>query len=279
MKRTQYTPASKFDYMFDGRTTVILGYFDPNDEVIKIPPVIEGAPVGAIGFGAFSICDNLSKVILPDTVTSIGSGAFRNCNNIETIVLPKNMESIGAYAFDGCTGLKKIVLPNTMDRIDVNAFLGCTNLKEIEIYDSETGTRRAFTIALKSDLIRWFYFNACLRAMDRRGSYMDKYDATFLEITDEDDKFDVAIFRLQNPWRLEDDAKKMYMNAISNSIDHWIRLDNVERLSKVGEFGCIRESDIDYFIDIAIKRRGDCTAVLLKYKDENFGRQGYDFSL
>ena len=60
--------------------------------------------------GAFSGMENLSSVIIPETVTEIGAGAFAGCGNIETITLP-GVNSIGEGAFEGCTNLTSILIP------------------------------------------------------------------------------------------------------------------------------------------------------------------------
>lgn len=50
-----------------------------------IPASIEGYPVTAIGDGAFSGCEKLISITIPDSVTGIGDGAFEGCTGLTDI--------------------------------------------------------------------------------------------------------------------------------------------------------------------------------------------------
>ena len=54
-------------------------------EIILIPDMFEELPVTTIGQNAFSKSQNVTGVIIPDSVTSIGTGAFSNCENLTDI--------------------------------------------------------------------------------------------------------------------------------------------------------------------------------------------------
>lgn len=45
--------------------------------------------------------DNITKVIIPDTVTEIGRSAFYKCENIQEIVIPNSVKEIKHNAFYG----------------------------------------------------------------------------------------------------------------------------------------------------------------------------------
>ena len=47
-----------------------------------IPSKLGGYPVTAIGLRAFSGCNNLTSVTMPDSITSIGLSAFKDCSNL-----------------------------------------------------------------------------------------------------------------------------------------------------------------------------------------------------
>ena len=54
---------------------------------------------------AFTNCQSLSSVTLPDAIQTIRIYAFQNCSSIAQIVIPTTMQSIENYAFFNCTGL------------------------------------------------------------------------------------------------------------------------------------------------------------------------------
>ena len=121
---TDYT---KFNYSISNGKVEITGY-KGEDTVIKIPSKIEGNPVTAIGYEAFSGCKGLTSITIPDSVTYIGESAFSGCTGLTSITIPDSVTSIGSRAFSGCTGLTSITIPDNVTTIGYEAFSGCTNL-------------------------------------------------------------------------------------------------------------------------------------------------------
>ena len=66
---------------------------------------------------AFLGCNNLTSIIIPDSVTSIGDCAFRGCSSITDVVIPDSVTYIGDSAFSGCSSLMSITLPFVGDSI------------------------------------------------------------------------------------------------------------------------------------------------------------------
>ncbi|MBO4443245.1 MAG: leucine-rich repeat protein [Bacteroidaceae bacterium] len=63
--------------------------------------------VTAIGDVSFAVCENLTGVNIPNTVTSIGQWAFCE-SGITSITLPEGITSINPIAFGGCLALQSV---------------------------------------------------------------------------------------------------------------------------------------------------------------------------
>ena len=114
----------------------------------------EGAKV--IEKEAFSECNSLKSVIIPNSVTIIEDWAFLGCCSLRSIDIPDSVTKIGVSAFSGCSSLMSIHMPDSVTSIGYNAFEGCISLKNIRIPDSVTSIgSNAFEecVSLKSIII------------------------------------------------------------------------------------------------------------------------------
>ncbi len=91
--------------------------------------VPEGVEV--IGEGAFQYCNNLTSVILPDSVASILYFSFGGCHNLNYIDLGNTIYYIGDNAFALCTSLTEIDIPESVQTIDNAAFFECIQLEKV----------------------------------------------------------------------------------------------------------------------------------------------------
>ena len=113
--------------------------------------------IKVINPGAFANSSNLTKVVLPDTITAIGANAFYSStltsidipdsvtfignnafryNLLTSVVIPDNVTAISPYAFLG-NGLISVKIPDSVKTIGTSAFAQ-NNLTSVEIPNSVT---------------------------------------------------------------------------------------------------------------------------------------------
>lgn len=144
-------------YSKDGKTLVS---FPPARKSFEIA-CLDGVEI--IGDGAFSCCDCIKDLVLPDSTTSIGNYAFESCEQLNSVYIPdsvayigkavfayssvktvhlsKNIKSLEAgFDYDGegegffaGSNLEKILIPDGIEKIGYSTFSGCRNLKEVYI--------------------------------------------------------------------------------------------------------------------------------------------------
>ncbi len=72
--------------------------------------------VTSIGDYAFSRCESLTCITIPDSVTSIGGRAFSGCTSLTNITIPDSVTYIGDYAFSGYSSLESITFEGTKEQ-------------------------------------------------------------------------------------------------------------------------------------------------------------------
>ena len=91
-----------------------------------------------IGYSAFCHCDGMTAVNIPNSVTKIETRAFESCSSLTSITLPETITAIEDYTFEYCSGLTSMTIPNTVTRIGKSAFYNCTGLVSVSIPESVT---------------------------------------------------------------------------------------------------------------------------------------------
>lgn len=165
--------AEKSDFEFilsqDG-TYYSLASYDGNDSEISIPNEYQSKPVKEIKAGAFSNCESLVKISIPNSVISIGKGALKGCDHLQIITLPfvgengednaflgyifgadtyesndiyvpSNLTEVNItkaseihdFSFRDCSSISTVTIGKGVNRIGHRAFENCTNLTEITI--------------------------------------------------------------------------------------------------------------------------------------------------
>ncbi len=102
---------------------------------VVLPSVHNGKPVTGISKSAFFMCDKLTSVIIPDSITEIGVNAFAKCANLVRAELPSGLKKLEKGAFSNCLSLTEIRIPKTTEIIAENPIYGSKSIKSIEVED------------------------------------------------------------------------------------------------------------------------------------------------
>lgn len=88
----------------------------------EISDISFGTGIKKIGEGySFSICTNLTKLILPPQAEEVGDSVFSDCQNLSEVVFNSRLVSISRKAFSGCDRLEKVVIPESVQKIGKSA--------------------------------------------------------------------------------------------------------------------------------------------------------------
>ena len=115
------------------------GYTEPTGDLV-IPEMVthngKTYSVTCIGEDAFSCCENLTTVTIPNSVDSIGKFAFYTCDGLKSITIPNSVTTICYRAFFDCDGLETVNLGNSVEKIGEQAFGYCKALTSVSIPES-----------------------------------------------------------------------------------------------------------------------------------------------
>lgn len=98
----------------------------------------EDSALTEISRNAFSECEKLSVITIPEAVTTIGDYAFSNCASLRTITVPSKVRSIGVGTFSYCKMLKTVNLGDNVFSIGEKAFYKCESLASFTIPENVT---------------------------------------------------------------------------------------------------------------------------------------------
>ena len=77
--------------------------------------------------------NEITNLVIPNSVESIGSSAFFGCSGLTSVTIPNSVTSIRSRAFSDCSGLTSVTIPNSVTSIDSYAFSGCSGLTSIKV--------------------------------------------------------------------------------------------------------------------------------------------------
>lgn len=117
----------------------------PITQVVPVTGYIKlGEGLESIGDRAFQGCENLSTIIIPNSVTSIGNRVFYKCAALNSVTLGEGITEIGEYLFYKCEKLETVIVSDSLASIGNYAFRGCIALKEFDFKNVNTIGRYAF---------------------------------------------------------------------------------------------------------------------------------------
>lgn len=138
--------------------------------------------ITSIGTNAFCDCSNLTNITIPNSVISIKNSAFYNCRSLINVIIPNNVTSIGNNAFSGCSGLTNIAIPQSITLIDYAAFANCSSLRNITIPEN---LEYIGEYAFKNTKLEYFYGNKKFVSEDNRclfgfNPFTNQFDKSYL---------------------------------------------------------------------------------------------------
>lgn len=166
--------SGNYTYALTNGKVKIVKYSGEETDLV-IPESIDGHPVVAIADEAFSRCDSLISVSIPNSVIDIGINPFAACFKLQQIIVPsthptlsiidgalfstgkekrmiclpygsKNTSfsipegtvAIGDKAFYSCSSVTTVIIPDSVISIGNYAFMGCNSLSSITLPNSVT---------------------------------------------------------------------------------------------------------------------------------------------
>lgn len=175
------TPGVVYDVSADGTYVDVINYIGTSS-IVKIASEYNGLPVKSIYYQAFRGNRNITKVIIPDSVTSIGFEAFYGCRALTSVNIPDSVTRIESRTFYECHSLANVTIGNSVTSIGEYAFFFCESLTSITILDSVTyigpyafqycGYLTNVTIGNSVTIIDEYAFSGCPYTEYNHGKYI-----------------------------------------------------------------------------------------------------------
>lgn len=121
--------AEESEWMIDTDLNKLMGYSGTGGDVV-VPETIDGCPVEVISVTPFSGNKAVTGVIISEGCLAIADRAFSWCEKLAKVELPQTLQVIGEQAFQRCA-LTQITIPAAVGFIDDKAFGNCENLAAI----------------------------------------------------------------------------------------------------------------------------------------------------
>lgn len=131
----------RFRLLSDGSGYEVIAENEDLTEAV-IPAYYKDLPVKEVFEHAFSDCDSLEYLYIPDTVVKIGSHAFYGTRCLKKAEGMVNVKEIGDMAFTHCKALENVTGLQKLESIGSAVFVGCNNLEYIVFPETLKSARR-----------------------------------------------------------------------------------------------------------------------------------------
>lgn len=97
-------------------------------QTVQLPDDLTELP-----YGVFSGCEKLTSINLPSALTTIGNQVFYNCSLLTTLPLPASVRTIGERAFQYCYALTEITIPEGVTELPKEVLYDCNQLASVTL--------------------------------------------------------------------------------------------------------------------------------------------------
>ncbi len=101
--------------------------------------------------------EEVTNLIIPDTVTEIKPYAFNNCESLTSITIGNGVTSIGTYAFDGCINVTSLTIGEGVKDIADYAFYNLKGLNELNFNAKEMNN---LSSGMYGSTVNYAFYNA-----------------------------------------------------------------------------------------------------------------------
>ena len=138
-----------------------------------IPTHVHNIRVIGIGERGFKDCNEITEVLLPESIKYIDKMAFHECKKLTSITLSQSLEAIKEGAFGFCERLKTIDIPNGIKGIEKSTFYTCQELENVHLPEGlEEIEESAFEACKKLDI----YLPSTIKTIGKRAFGLDNYN-------------------------------------------------------------------------------------------------------
>lgn len=246
------------------------------EPVVVVPEQEKGSCVEVIGRYAFAENRTLQKIILPDKLLKIDKHAFYNCRNLEQISVPGGLISVEDGAFKNCEKLCNVTLRKAEPgRTCLKHLLYDQNhrIKVTIYYQNMEGIACLYFPAYEYEYIAneparifnevgygaGYLYQQCFFDSDVDYARYDSVFSSAIVSEDMEVLLEIALLRLEYPYRLLPHAKELYRNYLSKNLVPvcmlLLELDKKEWLLSLEQLGFFTEEVLVKLIEEARKRQ------------------------